>query len=139
REQELVDALTDVASSPITPPEVTQELPVLDPSILIDMVGDDVETLHEVIATYKDTLPPLLVQLEQDLASGDLESAAGAAHSIKGGAANLGGGRLRHIAAGIESAARNEDGDACIPLLADASRELDRLIRALAKQDWKKT
>jgi PAS domain S-box-containing protein len=135
-DQDLVDVLSGTSSVPVKRAPETPDLPVLDPSVLTDMVEDDTETLREVISTYGQTLPPLMEQLERDVASGDLESAAGAAHSIKGGAANLGGARLRHVAAGIEAAAREGDADACTPLLGDARRELEVLLAALDGQDW---
>jgi len=136
QEQDVVDVLSGSSSVPVELIGETPDLPVLDPSVLTDMVGDDTETLREVISTYGQTLPPLVEQLERDVASGDLESAAGAAHSIKGGAANLGGARLRQVAAGIEDAARGGDADACGPLIGEARRELEALLAALDEQDW---
>jgi len=131
----LRDLLSGSASVPITP--VKDSAPTLDPSVLSDMLGDDIDTLLDVISTYEQTLPSTMVQLEHAARSGDLDSAAAAAHSLKGGAANLGGLRLQRIAADIESRAGAGDRDLAQGL-TEAGREMDSLFAALARHDWRK-
>jgi CheY-like chemotaxis protein/HPt (histidine-containing phosphotransfer) domain-containing protein len=113
--------------------------PVLDPSVLLGIVGEDDETLCEVVATYRKNLPETLGQLEEALGSGDMKTAARLAHSIKGGAANLGGQRLRLVAADIETAAGRGEASVCRARLQDLRAEMDTLLDALEKERWGRT
>jgi len=123
------------AGRPPTPAE-PDALPVLDPSVLVGTVGDDRETLLDVVDSYRQTLPESREAIERSLERGDLPAASAAAHRIKGGAANLGGRRLRRVAAEIEAAGREGDADRCRASIADLRREMDGLMTALDAQGW---
>jgi two-component system sensor histidine kinase/response regulator len=110
--------------------------PVIDPSVLLGMVGDDVETLLEVVASYRKNLPANLRQLDEALEAGDTKTAARLAHSIKGGAANLGCQRLRIVAAHIEAAAGRGEAEDCRARLRELRTEMDTLLDALEKETW---
>jgi PAS domain S-box-containing protein len=132
--QSLIDALSGATSAPL-PSEAPAPVPVLDPTVLADMLGDDVETLLEVVSTYEQTLPPLIDEIVAAVASGDLAAAAAAAHSVKGGAANLGGLRLRQVASDVESSASAGEGPDSRSL-ENLRRELDLLLDALRERQW---
>jgi PAS domain S-box-containing protein len=137
--QSVVDLLTGAASGPVaeTPAPGNAALPILDPSVLVDMLGDDVETIREVIATYQTTLPSQFERLAHAIDADDHAATASTAHDIKGAMATVGGLRSRHFAGEIETAAKNADGARCRSCLLDLRRELDTLLDALSRQQWR--
>jgi PAS domain S-box-containing protein len=136
--ESLVDLLTGAASGEVAakPAAGTEALPILEPSVLVDMLGDDVETIREVIATYRTTLPSQIERLDRAVMAGDHAQTASAAHDIKGAMATVGGLRARHFASEIEAAAKNGDGSRCRSCLPDLRREVDLLFDALIHQRW---
>jgi HPt (histidine-containing phosphotransfer) domain-containing protein len=109
---------------------------VLDPTVLAASIGDDRETLLDVVASYMITLPEILGKLETALERNDVPAVGAAAHGLKGGAANLGGKRLRHVAAEIEAAAREGDASKCRARVPALRQELTALLTALHTRGW---
>jgi PAS domain S-box-containing protein len=146
-EAELGKALSALRSGKTSyaPPAVSEagqaaeeQLPVLDPGVLSDMAGDDLETILEVAGSYKASLPSHVERLDRALADGDTGAAAAIAHTLKGGSANLGGQRVRRAAAEIEEAARAGDLEACRARLPVLRAEMESLLRAMDGNPWKK-
>ncbi len=137
-----VPALLELLSGAVSAPVATAsaaaqpQAPIHDPSVLKEMLGDDVETIRDVICTYEETLPGLMDELEHASASSDAPAVAEYAHSIKGGAANLGGLRLRQLASEVELAARDGDLAPCRSGLANLRQELTTLLATLKEHDW---
>jgi HPt (histidine-containing phosphotransfer) domain-containing protein len=122
--------------STVPPPDPESAVPVLDPAVLPSVVGGDLVTLRDVIASYAETLPGTLAELERALAAGDLSAAARHAHGVKGAAANVGGERLRRTAAEAEAAAREQDGGRCAELLPRLREGWAVLHEALVARRW---
>ena len=76
-------------------------------------------------------------KLEDALASDDIESIEKAAHSTKGGAANLGAIRLSRLAGKIEKAAKDKDPAACKELARQVRDNLEKVLVELAKDNWR--
>jgi CheY-like chemotaxis protein len=135
----LEDLLTGAVTQPIDVHAAAlaePTVPILDPGVLKDMVGDDPDILAEVVDTYLDTLPPLMDDLERAVSSGDMTVARETAHSLKGGAANLGGALMRRIASDVEQAAKAGDASACSEKLPALRKQMEMLFRSLKEQDW---
>ncbi|MBI5490055.1 MAG: response regulator [Deltaproteobacteria bacterium] len=108
-----------------------EALPVYDPSVLHDSLGDDPDVLREVLATYRDTLPGQLEKLEHAMTALDTAAIADAAHAIKGAGANAGGKRLWAAAAELEKAGKAGDGEKCTTCLPAVRAHLQDLVQAL--------
>lgn len=76
---------------------------------LRDRVDGDDELMREVLAVYLEDTPMVLDSLRQALEAGATESAAKAAHTLKGSSANVAAERLRSQAYALEQKARAGD------------------------------
>lgn len=111
-------------------------IPILDSDVLIQVLGDDLDSILEIVDSYTQALPEHVKELETAFWIGNREQVERYAHRIKGGAANLGGQRLSLIAGEIEDAARDGAGDVCRENVPRLRGELDRLLLALEKETW---
>jgi CheY-like chemotaxis protein len=134
--QALYDVLAGVTSASMPVLGSAEPPPILDATVLPGMLGDDLEALRDVIATYRETFGSIVDELERAVRANDTKRLAAAAHSIKGGAANLGGLRLKKLAAELEASATRGD-----PLLDNPApslrTEIDALLQALDAYDWR--
>ena len=78
-------------------------------SELRDRVDGDEELMREVLAVYLEDTPLVLDRLSKALEGGQPESAAKAAHTLKGSSANVAAERLRSQAYALEQKARAGD------------------------------
>ena len=109
---------------------------IFNRNVLLGLVGDDLETINEIVNSYKQTLPSQTEELQKSLDTENFNQVKFYAHSIKGGAGNLGGERLYQLAGEIEQAAINGKNGVCmekIPLVQD---ELKILLKALDEEKW---
>jgi signal transduction histidine kinase/CheY-like chemotaxis protein/HPt (histidine-containing phosphotransfer) domain-containing protein len=74
---------------------------------LQEMLGGDPAHLHELIDSFLQDGPPLLVQLAQDAANAHWPGVRLAAHTLKSNAAEFGANRLRQLTADLEQQAKN--------------------------------
>jgi two-component system sensor histidine kinase/response regulator len=134
----LFELLAGVASGPVAELDGSDgpRLPVLEPAVLVDTLGDDTDTIEEVIDTYATTLPSLADELERAIDARDVERAASAAHALKGGTATVGGLRAKALAAYIESLAKSAAVDACQQQTGALREEIDTLLRALRTHEF---
>ncbi len=70
---------------------------------LLAMMGDDVSLLQDLIDTYIQDTPSLILQLRTGWASGDTDEVAQAAHPLKSSSASMGAMRLSALAAELEA------------------------------------
>lgn len=117
--------------------EEDDETLALNPEVLHLAVGDDLDAILEIVSSYMQTLPKQVQKLENAITAGDLKLIERSAHSIKGGAANLGGERLRKIASEIEHAAVNGAMEICMSKSKQVQKELKMLMKAIEKETWK--
>jgi len=117
----------------------TADLPILDLESLKEIMGDNLDLILEIVGVYEDSFPADAKKLEDALDSGEVVEVERAAHSIKGGAANLGAKRLHRTASQIEDAARDGDTDTFTAKASLLRRELDLLFDELEKLKQKAT
>jgi two-component system sensor histidine kinase/response regulator len=77
------------------------------PKAVETFLGNE-DILRSVLTSFLDKVAGQLGQLQAALESGDLETVRMEAHSIKGGALNLGAGPLGRAAGGLEAAGREK-------------------------------
>lgn len=120
------DSPTAVAAS--------SRLAQLDPAPLemIRSIGDGSDALlRQVIALFQESGAPLVQQVRESLATGDLATLRTAAHTLKSSSANLGGTRLSELCFKLESAARGGTLQGDLPGAEDVEGEYDAVCRAL--------
>ncbi len=114
----------DVASPAEPEARREDEAEVLDPAALDHIrslqPAGAADLLTRIIDLFLNDTPPLLRQMREALAEGDLQCVCDAAHRIKSGAANLGGKRFAHLCGELER--RATDGG-----IADAEARIQRL------------
>ena len=111
-------------------PAPESALPV-DPEVLqmLDELQEpgEPDLLRELVTLFLRDTPERLEALAMGLASGDLDSAARAAHSVKGSAANLGAMDLHTLASSAEQEARAGRAQAVEALQVQLAHEFGRV------------
>ena len=125
------------AAGPILPSETGEgEAIVFDQSGVLGRMMDDSDLATLVFDTFLADMPLQIEALQVLLESGDAPASMRHAHSIKGAAANVGGERLRNVAAEMEKAARDEELTAVIDRMAELRARFLELQEAI-KQEWR--
>ncbi len=75
----------------------------------MDMLDDDEELFAELLELFTENTDETIKSLAEAAKSGDLETVAATAHSIKGSAANLSVERVRALASDLEQLAKNSE------------------------------
>jgi CheY-like chemotaxis protein/HPt (histidine-containing phosphotransfer) domain-containing protein len=96
------DHVTAVPPVPVGP---SLAQPPLDLARLGSLAGDDTAFMRELVATYRMSAASVLAEMRVALAEGHRERLRRAAHKLKGASDNIAAGRVREVAARIESAA----------------------------------
>lgn len=94
----------------------------------------DGDLVAELVETFRGDAAVLVERLERVAAAFDFEAVHEIAHRIKGGALNLGGERLAHAAAGLESAAIRRDAPAIGALVKALIAERDHFFAAASSR-----
>lgn len=81
----------------------------LDPELLSSQAGGDAELVLELLTLFAETLPDMVGNIGDKMASGDAFGVARAAHLLKGSAGNMGARDLLDAASGLEIAAQASD------------------------------
>ncbi|AKU12838.1 two-component hybrid histidine kinase [Azoarcus sp. CIB] len=101
--------------------------PLFDLRSTLDNLGNDVEILRVVAATFVEDAPRLLADLRTALADRDVPMVIRAGHSLKGSAENFGAAALIRAVGALEEAARTNDYTSAIGRLDEVDRLLARL------------
>jgi CheY-like chemotaxis protein len=109
---------------------------VFDQSGVLERTMDDSDLATLVFDTFLTDMPLQIEALQVLLEGGDAPASMRHAHSIKGAAANVGGERLRKLAAEMEKAARGGELNSVIDRMAELSARFLELQEAI-KQDWR--
>jgi len=109
----------------------------MDLSYLERMCKGDSERMSRYIALYLQEAPALFNQLEQALQSGNGETLAISAHSLRPQARYMGGNNLFSMLTTIEIRARARGTEACSELVSQACAENRALLESL--RGWKAT
>jgi HPt (histidine-containing phosphotransfer) domain-containing protein len=107
------------------------ESPLFDRAGLMARLMDDEELMRAVAEGFLEDIPRQMEALRGCLEAGDAVGAKLKAHTIKGAAANVGGERLREVAAEMEKAGDLDIVTAC---MADLDMQFDRLKHAMTEQ-----
>ena len=102
---------------------MNETTPILDSAVLDELreLGRELEqdVLGEVVAAFRKLAPELLGEMEAAEARGDWSSLARAAHTLKGGSAQIGARALSTLARGVETAAKAGQGEGLAVLVAE--------------------
>lgn len=102
-------------------------LPVFDRAATLQRMGGDEEVLQVLLETYHNTMPAIIITLEELLFFGDnQQELITQAHTFKGASANIGAEALRAVAARLEKAAIAGDLAAMQSLLPQLQEEYAR-------------
>jgi HPt (histidine-containing phosphotransfer) domain-containing protein len=119
-------------------PELEDEGDAIDPAALADLRGlegdDDPDFLRDILLSYLDNAPKLLLAIHAALARSDASAAGGAAHTLKSSSAGVAALRLSAVAKEIERACRaGEPVEAALATRLDveAARAAARLVELL--------
>jgi HPt (histidine-containing phosphotransfer) domain-containing protein len=104
---------------------------VFDRAQALATTGDDPELLREIVALFLEDCPRMVKDIEVALAAADCESAARAAHTLKGSVAVLGACALAAAARDVEQTARKDDLEAAAGAFRQVADEADRLVPVL--------
>jgi two-component system, sensor histidine kinase and response regulator len=102
----------------------------LDLDYLLDMSGGDYEFVSEVLATFVESTPSLITDLQNALFQGNAAGAMHAAHTLKGSSRSIGAEPFALLCQEVEHAARKEDTISCI----SAARELPNAYQLLLNE-----
>ena len=103
---------------------------VFDPSVLLGNLGGEPAYAREVLDLWLGDAPKRIEALAQAAAAGDAAEVQAAAHTLKGGAANVGAERFRQLAERIDFAAREADLGPAHELLDQLRPELEAVEAA---------
>jgi len=104
--------------------------PLFDLRSTLDNLGDDVEILRVVAATFVEDAPHLLADLRAALGDRDVSRVIRAGHSLKGSAENFGAAALIRAVGALEEASRIDDFKSAVGRL----NEIDRLLAQLSAE-----
>ncbi|MGC8784162.1 MAG: response regulator [Armatimonadota bacterium] len=104
---EVLQEMLEKWQNPDSPTESIEPSPI-DRDFLADMTGGDPEFERELLQEFLSTIPGLIEQVRQSLASGNSTALAGAAHTIKGSARAVGAQTFAEIAFALERAGKEQ-------------------------------
>jgi HPt (histidine-containing phosphotransfer) domain-containing protein len=113
-----------------------EEVPhALDPAMLANLrqmqgAGGDA-VLEDLLKLFRAEVPPLLEAIRDAAARGEAEPLRRAAHTLKGGAANLGARGLAGLCADVERKARAGSTEGADLVLAELWQQFDAVCRTL--------
>lgn len=109
------------------------DLPILDDIPLRSLweLPGGAESVLEIIQIFEEDTPQRLAGIREAVAKGDVKAATMEAHSLKGGAGNLGLLRVAELGKVLEHQFRDRGDLACEPLLEELGREIPRALAAL--------
>lgn len=110
---------------------------VFDPGRLVELLGDDIDLVREIVETFQEDAPKQIHKLQEAFSSEDQKLVEQQAHSLKGAAANIGAESLREIVYNIELAAKTGNLDKANTLFAELKPVYQRLEETLNQFDWK--
>ena len=115
--------------------EAAQRPSLLDQEIVLDMLGGDNNLLDEIRAAFADQdIPEKIPALQALAAASDMPGLTLLAHSLTGGAAQVGAEATRILAGKLESAAREGDRRRIAELVPELEQELKRVRELLSRK-----
>ena len=114
-------------------PEISR---VLDLDGTLENLGGDPELLQELLEFFMELGPGQLDDLQSVVEAGDIAAVDLQAHSMKGGAANVGAVRVRDVAKELEMLAKSGSLDGAAELFAQLRSEFEDLQTVMPSVDW---
>jgi CheY-like chemotaxis protein/HPt (histidine-containing phosphotransfer) domain-containing protein len=108
------------------PPGPSLDGPPLDLTRLGSLTGDDTAFMRELLAAFRTSAAGTLVEMRDAQVVGSRERLRRAAHKLKGASEDIGAGRLRDLAAELETSASQASSD-------DLSHRVDAVTAELAE------
>ena len=105
--------------------------PDFDRAQALHQSGGDAELLKELLAEFLAEYPPLVTEVREALAQGDVPRLKRAAHTLKGAAGAVGASTVFDASERLGSMARNGDLAEAVPVCAELEETLDRLRQIL--------
>lgn len=99
-------------------------------------LGGDPELLRELLDFFVEIVPTQLDELQAVVAAGDVPAVDLQAHSMKGGAANVGALKMAALAKDLEHLAKSGSLTGAEDLVAGLRREFAALLAVLPSIDW---
>jgi HPt (histidine-containing phosphotransfer) domain-containing protein len=113
-----------------------EELAVLDVSYLQEISGGERELICEIVAVFREDVPPRIAAIHAAVTSDDIAEAARLAHALKGAAGSLGAQRLEQIAYRLEQCGKARQARECQQLLPLLTRATQELFSRLDEENW---
>ena len=121
----------------MSPVDVAPEISrVLDIEGTLSNLGGDPELYQELFDFFLDLVPGQLDDLEAAVTAGDVPAVDLQAHSMKGGAANVGAVRVAEASRELEILAKGGSLEGASALFAQIREEFSALQEAVAGLDW---
>ena len=121
----------------MTPVDVAPEIArVLDLGGTLENLGDDPELYREILDFFMEMVPQQLDDLQAVQEAGDLAAVDLQAHSMKGGAANVGAVLVMAVARELETLAKSGSLDGAADLVAQLRTEFAALQAVISQVDW---
>ena len=121
----------------MTPVDVAPEISrVLNVAGTLENLGGDPELYQELMEFFLEMAPQQLDDLEAALESGDVAAVDLQAHSMKGGASNVGAIRIAEASRELEMLAKSGSLEGAAALFARIGEEFAGLQAAYPALDW---
>jgi CheY-like chemotaxis protein/HPt (histidine-containing phosphotransfer) domain-containing protein len=124
-------AISFVTEQPASSSSAEDTAVVFDRAGVLDRLEGDIELASIVFEAFLEDIPNQIQALKGFVTSGDTAASARLAHSIRGAAANVGGDRLRNLAAEMEKAADAGDLHFVAVRMAELEDQFGRLREAI--------
>jgi two-component system sensor histidine kinase/response regulator len=108
------------------------DTPVLDQSRLLEQFGDEPEIIAELRDLFLEDLPQQIARMRQAVATGDSDTLARAAHSLKGASGTFGAERVYRVTQALEQLARDGKLDEAVLGLDLLQEELDKAVAVVS-------
>ena len=121
----------------MAPVDVAPEIArVLDLGGTLENLGGDPELYQEIFDFFMEIVPQQLDDLQAVQEAGDVAAVDLQAHSMKGGAANVGAVRMTAVARELETLAKNGSLDGAADLVAQLRVEFAALQAVVPQVNW---
>ncbi|KQC14047.1 MAG: hypothetical protein APR63_06320 [Desulfuromonas sp. SDB] len=110
---------------------------ILDIDAALKRFDGEIDILKELIVMFVEVSEQDLAKLEQQLETSDFDQAAKTAHSIKGGAANIGANQISDVLVELELLAKHNNKEECKNLMKKIKILFDNLKIEVDNMGWK--
>ncbi|MGA3066392.1 MAG: response regulator [Tepidisphaeraceae bacterium] len=125
-------------TTPAAPPAPAVEIPTpVDYSSLIQRCMGNSKLVGDLLQKFHDSITADVAKLQESITSGNAESLARLAHSLKGSAANLSAENVRSAAAELEKIGKQKNLDDAQSKLEELKTQVDACVRYIEQMQYK--